>query len=55
MLDRSGKANGRGAYVCRSAECYKKAVKARRFEKAFSVQIPDEISEQIIKEIEADE
>ena len=22
-LDRSGKANGRGAYICRSVECYK--------------------------------
>lgn len=55
LLDRSGKVNGRGAYVCKSAECYKKAVKARRLEKAFSMQIPEVVSEQIIKEIESDE
>ncbi len=29
-LDRSGKANGRGAYICRNAECYRKAVKAKK-------------------------
>ena len=55
LLDHSGKANGRGAYICLSAECYKKAVKSRRFEKAFSMQIPETVSEQIIREIEADE
>ncbi len=50
-LDRSGKANGRGAYICHNAECYKKAVKARRLEKAFSMQIPDSVSEAILKEL----
>ena len=51
-LDRSGKANGRGAYICHNAECYKKAVKAKRFEKAFSMQIPDNVCEAILKELE---
>ena len=51
-LDRSGKANGRGAYICHNAECYKKAVKARRLEKAFSMQIPENVSEAILKELE---
>ena len=37
MLDRSGKANGRGAYICHNDECYKKAVKAKRLERAFSL------------------
>lgn len=54
MLDRSGKANGRGAYICHSDECYKKAVKAKRLERAFSLAIPEETSQQIIKELEAD-
>jgi predicted RNA-binding protein YlxR (DUF448 family) len=54
-LDRSGKANGRGAYICPCSDCYKKAVKGRRLEKAFSMQIPENISLQIIKEIDADE
>jgi predicted RNA-binding protein YlxR (DUF448 family) len=55
MLDRSGKANGRGAYICHSTECYKKAVKAKRLERAFSMAIPTGVSEQIVKELEADE
>lgn len=52
MLDRSGKANGRGAYLCYSAECYKKAVKAHRLEKAFSMPVPENVSEQILKELD---
>ena len=55
MLDRSGKANGRGAYICHNTECYNKAVKAKRLERAFSMAIPAGVSEQIIKELEADE
>lgn len=50
-LDRSGKANGRGAYICHNAECYKKAVKARRLEKAFGVKIPENVSEAILREL----
>jgi predicted RNA-binding protein YlxR (DUF448 family) len=34
--DPSGRANGRGAYVCASAECIEKAVKQRRFERSLS-------------------
>lgn len=54
MLDRSGKLNGRGAYICHSTECYKKAVKAKRLERAFSCIIPESVSEQIVKELESD-
>ena len=35
-LDFTGKANGRGAYLCPSAECLKKARKRRSLERAFS-------------------
>ena len=35
-LDFSGKANGRGAYLCRRPECLRKAVRARALERAFS-------------------
>lgn len=54
-LDRSGKLNGRGAYICNNVECYKKAVKARRFERAFSMQIPETVVAQIAKELENNE
>lgn len=42
-LDLTGKKPGRGAYLCKNAECLKKARKARRFEKAFSCKIPDAV------------
>lgn len=42
-LDLTGRKSGRGAYICRDIECFKKARKARKFEKAFSCQISEEI------------
>lgn len=55
LLDRSGKANGRGAYICYNSDCYKRAVKAKRLERAFSCAVPESVSEQIVKELEAHE
>lgn len=52
-LDLKGKQNGRGAYLCKSKECFLKAVKARRFEKAFSCKIPEEIYKTIESELES--
>ncbi|MDD2955132.1 MAG: YlxR family protein [Oscillospiraceae bacterium] len=54
-LDLTGKKSGRGAYVCRSLECLKKARKARRFEKAFSCQIPAEIYDRMEEELTQNE
>ncbi len=42
-VDLTGKKNGRGAYICRDIACFQKAKKQRRFERAFSCQIPEEI------------
>jgi predicted RNA-binding protein YlxR (DUF448 family) len=42
-LDTTGKKAGRGAYICKKAECLKKAVKAHRLEKCFECDIPEEI------------
>ena len=50
-LDLSGKMNGRGAYLCRNPECLKKARKAKRLERAFDLQIPDEVYEAVEKEL----
>ena len=51
-LDFKGKAAGRGAYICPSVDCLKKAVKARALEKAFSVQIPQEIYTKLQQQME---
>ena len=50
-LDLTGKKPGRGAYVCRSAECLEKARKTKRLEKAFSCVIPDGIFEKMEEEL----
>ncbi len=50
-LDLTGKKNGRGAYICKSAECFKKAKKSRRFEKSFEMQIPEEIYNELEKQL----
>ena len=50
-LDLTGKKNGRGSYVCRSTECFKKAIKRKSFERAFGVKIPEEVAEKIEKEL----
>lgn len=50
-LDASGKKNGRGAYVCRSQECLTKAVKSKGLERSFRLQIPEEIYQQLSKEL----
>ena len=54
-LDSTGKKSGRGAYVCRSPECLKKARKARRLERSFSCQIPDEVYQRLEEELEKGE
>ena len=54
-LDKTGKKNGRGAYICHDAACLKKARKNKRIERAFEVTIPDEIYDRMEEEIGADE
>ena len=53
-LDFTGKKNGRGAYICRSCECFEKARKARRLEKTFSCRIDESIYEVMADELRAD-
>ncbi len=50
-LDFTGKKNGRGAYICRSAECFEKARKMRRLEKSFSCKIEESVYEVMTDEL----
>lgn len=47
FIDVSGKANGRGAYICNSVECLEKAIKNKRLEKCFEVKIDNKIYESL--------
>lgn len=51
MIDKKGKANGRGAYICKNAECLSKAVKAKRLERTFSTVISEEIHNTLKKDL----
>lgn len=51
FADMTGKKSGRGAYICRSAECLGLAKKGRRLEKAFSCRIEDEVYDALEREI----
>ena len=42
-LDKTGKAAGRGAYICHSVACLKKAIKAHRLESNLECAIPEEV------------
>ena len=42
-LDLTGKLNGRGAYICKSAECLKKAQKIGALSRAFGTELPQEV------------
>ena len=43
VLDVTGKKNGRGAYLCVSGECLKKARKNQGLERSFKMSIPEQV------------
>lgn len=46
-IDRTGKLDGRGAYICDNIECLEKVIKSKRLEKVFDYKISDEIYENL--------
>ena len=54
-LDFNGRKPGRGAYVCPSAGCLKRAVKSKAMSRAFGVEIPPEVMEALAEQIAAHE
>ena len=44
-LDKTGKANGRGAYLCANAECLKTLKKRRGLDRSFKCTVPVEVYE----------
>ena len=54
VLDVTGKMNGRGAYLCKDAECLKKARKNRGIERSLKMTIPAEVYDNLEKEFAKD-
>ena len=52
-IDATGKAQGRGAYVCGQIECLRRAKKSRALERALEAQIDETVFRQLEEQIEA--
>ena len=50
-IDESGRANGRGAYLCRDTACLDKAVKSRALERALETAITPELYDELEREM----
>lgn len=51
ILDATGRKNGRGAYLCPSMDCYKKAVKNKGLERSLKMAIPKDVYDTLEKEM----
>lgn len=52
-IDLRGKAPGRGAYVCPSKECLRRAIKSVALARGFETTIPPEVLQQLEQQMEA--
>ena len=46
-IDKTGRMQGRGAYICNNPECLTKLQKSKRLNRVFEMQISDEIYESL--------
>ena len=51
VIDVTGKKNGRGAYICCSVDCMKKAIKSRGLERSLKMAIPGHLLDTLEKEL----
>lgn len=52
ILDATGRKNGRGAYLCFSMECLRKARKNKGLERSLKTNIPEDVYDSLEKELE---
>ena len=52
ILDATGKKNGRGAYICPNMDCFLAAKKTKGLERSLKMAIPEEIYEELQKEMQ---
>ncbi len=51
-IDFSGKAQGRGAYLCPNLDCFNKALKKKTLNKALQCDVPKNIYENLAQELD---
>ena len=47
LVDKTGKQEGRGAYICNDIQCLEKVIKTKRLERALDIKISEEIYENL--------
>lgn len=47
FIDKTNKANGRGAYICSNPECFDKCIKTKALNRAFKCEIKDEVLQEL--------
>lgn len=52
QVDFTGKKNGRGAYICNSADCLRLAQKRHALSRSLKTEIPAEVYEELVKEMD---
>lgn len=52
FLDITGKANGRGVYICNKVDCLNKARKSKAINRSFKCDVPNEVFDKLKMEIE---
>lgn len=50
FIDKTFKANGRGAYICANDECIKKCIKTKTLNKAFKCQIDEQTYDKLMED-----
>ncbi|MCQ2749119.1 MAG: YlxR family protein [Clostridia bacterium] len=54
FIDKTGKANGRGTYVC-STECAKTVIKKKSLDRVFEEKISEEVYNELLNSLECEE
>ena len=49
IIDKVGNANGRGAHVC--PQCVEKCVKTRALNRSYKTNVPNEVYEELVKNV----
>lgn len=52
IVDATGRKNGRGAYLCRDANCLAKAFRSHGLERSFRTEIPPDAQNRLREELE---
>lgn len=52
FLDDTGKAQGRGAYICANPECFRKIKKSKGLDRTYKTSVPDSVYETLEKELD---